>query len=144
MKEPPQLKNGSGIPVIGIMPIVMPIFIKMCTMNSVLIPMARNIPNLSLARVAILIPFARSMEKTRITKKPPINPVSSAKTEKIKSFGAMDEGRYPNLAWVPLLCPLPKSPPVPIDIKDCLKFQLSPIPLGSIILGATNVKIRLR
>lgn len=81
------------MPVIGMMPTVMPMLIKICTMKMTLTPMARNIPKRSLAIVATLIPFPRRMEKRRITKNPPMKPVSSARTEKIKSFGATDNGR---------------------------------------------------
>ena len=59
----------------------------------VLTPIARNIPNRSLAIVAILIPLPISMANNKITKNPPINPLSSARTEKIKSLGATEEGK---------------------------------------------------
>ena len=44
-------------------------------------------------------------------------------------------GKYPSFACVPLLNPFPTIPPVPTAISDCRKFQLTPIPFGSITSG---------
>jgi hypothetical protein len=65
----------------------------------------------------------------------PTKPLSSANTEKIKSLDEMDLGKYPSFACVPLLNPFPTIPPVPTAISDCRKFQLTPIPFGSIASG---------
>lgn len=79
--------------MIGIMPMVIPMLMKMWSIRIILAPVARYMPKRSRARVAILMPFNSTIEYSVMINSPPTKPVSSAKTEKMKSFWATVWGR---------------------------------------------------
>ena len=86
--------NGRGIPVAGIDDVTTAIFIITCIPTIAVIPTATKLPNISGAFIAINIPLQIKIANKTITKAHPINPNSSAKTEKIKSFCGSGKYRY--------------------------------------------------
>lgn len=76
------------------------IFIIACIPIMVVIPIAKRLPNMSGAFIAITIPLQIKIAKSNITTTQPINPNSSANTEKIKSL--CGNGKY---KYFCLLCP---------------------------------------
>ena len=117
MDDPPYEINGSGTPVIGINPRVIPIFSNIWNENHAMTPVQTNRPKGS----GVL----RAIEKARINKirykikiNPlPTNPSSSPATVKIKSVCCSGTNR-------PLVCgpsnnPVPSNPPEPTVIRAC-------------------------
>ena len=82
-------------------------------------PNDRKNPNRSAARKAMFNPFKMIKINKEIRRITPKNPVSSAKTEKIKSV--CFSGRKLSRLWVPANNPLPQNPPDPIAILDCME-----------------------
>ena len=78
--------NGRDIPVTGIRDVTTAMFIIICSPISAVIPMASRLPNESGALVAITIPLQIKIPNKIIIALHPMNPNSSAITEKIKSF----------------------------------------------------------
>ena len=114
--EPPELSRGSGRPVTGTMRMFIPILTNTWKNIIVTTPMARILPSRSRLRMAILIPTAMIVPYNNTTAVLPINPLSSAITEKIKSLWATPLGKYPYVFCIPFFQPLPVSPPDPTEI----------------------------
>ena len=91
---PPELKNGSGIPVVGINLVTTAIFTNIWNANIPTIPAAMSIPYISFALGAIVIPLIIQNAKSPTTIVAPTKPNSSAYTAKTKSFCASGSHRY--------------------------------------------------
>ena len=83
--EPPLLINGSGIPTTGIIPTTIDKFINTVDKNNKLKPPIVSLQNLSLAFKAKYKHLSKMKKKMTKSIQTPINPNSSAMTEKIKS-----------------------------------------------------------
>jgi hypothetical protein len=79
-------------------------------------PRERKKPNRSTARKAIFNPFRMTKRNKDRRTATPKKPVSSAKTEKIKSV--CFSGRKLSRLWVPARRPFPQNPPDPMAILD--------------------------
>ena len=77
--------NGSGMPVTGIRPIVMPIFSNTWAVNMPATPTTRHVPKESLVRIAIYIQRNISAKNRQIIIVPPTNPRPSTIPAKMKS-----------------------------------------------------------
>jgi hypothetical protein len=132
-EEPPYDRNRRGIPVIGMMPIVIPIFTTKWNRNIPAIPAARLAPNKSFEDAVMINPLTIIKRERKKTNMHPAKPVSSAIIEKIKSVDCW--GRYLKWLCVPLRNPLPKTPPEPTAVIDWIMFH--PAPRGS-IYGSRN------
>ena len=84
-KVPPFEKNGRGIPVTGIIPIVIPTFSKIWIKISPAMPVTNRLIKVLFDDLAIFINLNIRMVNKAIIIIAPINPSSSAKTENIKS-----------------------------------------------------------
>ena len=84
-EEPPWERKKRGIPVIGIIPMVIPILTMTWKRSIAMTPAPVSFAKSSLAWVSILIPLRIIIKNSVITVKPPIKPHSSARIEKIKS-----------------------------------------------------------
>jgi hypothetical protein len=83
--EPPYDMNGNGIPVIGMIPMVIPTLMNIWNAHSATIPQASNVPNESRDKVAM-----RSARQINRAKRPssvaePRNPSCSPTAVKMKS-----------------------------------------------------------
>jgi len=78
-------------------------------------PMTRRVPSRSRARRAVSIVRSTMKAYRPSTASTPMNPCSSASTEKMKSLWAT--GRKPCWPWVPFMKPLPQSPPEPTVMR---------------------------
>ena len=85
MEDPPYEIKGSGTPVIGIKPMDMPIFSKVCRANQAMTPTQTNLPKRSLVRWAIRKARQKKRPKKANIKPEPTKPVSSPATVKMKS-----------------------------------------------------------
>ena len=108
---PPALKNGNEIPVFGIEFVTTAILSAACTITSVVIPVAKRLPNISDDFIAMIMPLQMNKANKAITTKHPTNPSSSAKIANMKSFCGSDTYKYfcllsPN--------PTPNNPHEPI------------------------------
>lgn len=83
--EPPYDKNKSGIPVIGIIPIVIPTLIKKWNTNIPDNPATMYAPKGSEVVLIIFIKRRNIIKNKEKSNNPPINPISSENIEKIKS-----------------------------------------------------------
>ena len=110
--DPPCEKNGSGMPVIGISEIVIPIFSKICVKSRPTDPATISDANGSLVFRAMRTSTSNSPKKRASEMKTPMNPSSSPTTAKTKSVPC--SGMYPDRFWVPRVKPLPVHPPEPI------------------------------
>ena len=113
--EPPQEKNGKGIPANGNIPATDEILINAWNVIQNTIPMAVIFENLSFEFLAIFKPSQKNKIKIPIKAMQPIAPISSPIMAKIESDIAW--GRNPNF-WVDIPNPFPKIPPDPRDISD--------------------------
>ena len=91
---PPALKNGSDIPVFGIVFVTTPILIATWTITNVVIPVAIKLPNISGAFIAINIPLQINIANNINTTIQPTNPSSSAITENMKSLCGSGKYKY--------------------------------------------------
>src|SRR5690606_5046347 len=113
MAEPPEEINGSGTPITGKTPVTVPRFTKVWPMTQDIRQPMSTLVYMSLARAAMrYIARANRMNITR-TNSTPINPNSSPKIEKMKSFWA--SGTYDHFMrdWP---APTPNQPP---EAKAC-------------------------
>ena len=82
---PPELKNGSGRPVVGTMPMTTATFSTHCTPIMAVMPAASSVPKRSFARSATRMP-KKTNRKNRInTATQPTKPMSSPTTANMKS-----------------------------------------------------------
>ena len=81
----PWLKIGSGMPVTGIMPAVMPMFTNIWKVNIKVMPTASNVPKSSSALRAMVSPRQIIMPYNNNITHTPINPNSSPATANTKS-----------------------------------------------------------
>jgi len=102
-------------------------FINIDAIIIVEIPEERIEANTSREDEAMFRPLIVRRNKRIRRKKTPINPHSSAKTEKMKSDAL--SGRNPRWLWGPFKNPIPNIPPPPIAIFDWV--ILYPEPNGS-------------
>ncbi len=77
--------NGSGMPVTGIMPIVMPTFTKAWKRKMVATPTARSTPKRSREMVAMWSIRQTRMKNSTSSVRLPTNPTLSARLENMKS-----------------------------------------------------------
>ena len=83
--EPPSDTKGSGRPVMGMMPIVMPMFTKDWNANQIAMPEAISMPNRSSARAAMRNARTITMPSRTTMVIVPTKPSSSPATVKMKS-----------------------------------------------------------
>ena len=124
---PPWVMNGSGIPVIGMIPMTIPTLMTSWNRSIEATPEAIPSPNGSCDRQAvsrIRQISARNKPKTRIA---PTKPSSSDSRAHTKSV--VWTGRKSSWFWVPLVRPLPSSPPEPTAIWPWMSWY--PEPWGS-------------
>src|SRR5262249_45093450 len=79
--DPPKLTNGSGMPLVGSSPSVTLMLKKACTVIIAVMPSARNAPNRSGARIAVLSPRHAITQKHASRTVVPASPSSSPMTE---------------------------------------------------------------
>ena len=111
----PQLKNGSGKPVLGRSFVTTPILINVWNAIYAATPQHISRPSKSLALTAVIIHSTTIVNNKKIVIKQPTNPSSSPITANIKSFCA--SAIYPAFLSVDgssLLRPLPDNCPEPI------------------------------
>lgn len=82
----PELKNGSGIPVLGNIAVTTPILTKIWNANMEAMPTAISMPILSGAFLAVEIHIYIMNANNSNMKQHPIKPSSSPATENIKSL----------------------------------------------------------
>src|SRR5581483_10343459 len=109
-----------GMPVIGMIPIVMPTFSKIWKTNMARMPTHSSVPNRSRASVAV-----RQVRQTTTANRArrvnaPTKPNSSPTTVKMKSVCC--SGTNDRLVWVPLNRPFPNRPPEPIAALACARL----------------------
>ena len=118
------LMNGSGIPVIGMMPIVIPTFSKTWNTNIESTPMQIRVPSGSRASWAVR-QIRHATTASSASKVPePMNPSSSPTAVKMKSVCC--SGTLPKRVWGPLNGPLPKKPPELIVTLACATLYPAP------------------
>ena len=105
---PPWVTNGSGIPVIGMIPITMPTFTTSWNRIIDANPAANSVPNGSRERQPAISTRQSSSANSTNSTRPPTKPSSSASTENTKSV--VWTGRKSPCAWVPFVRPLPEHP----------------------------------
>ncbi len=86
--DPPELTNGSGIPVTGMSPVTAAMFITAWTPIMIVRPPATSLANRSEADNAILIPAHTSTPNAAMTEMVPSSPSSSPMIAKMKSVCA--------------------------------------------------------
>ena len=77
--------NGSGMPVIGAMPMVMPMLMKIWNVSMLTIPAATRLPNVDREIVITFSPRQISSAYSASSQAAPMKPRSSPTTEKMKS-----------------------------------------------------------
>ena len=85
MEVPPEEKNGSGRPVVGIMPMTTATFSTHCTPIMQVMPPASRLPKRSWQRMAVRSPKNRNAPKAHSTPTQPAQPRSSPTTANMKS-----------------------------------------------------------
>ena len=111
--------NGNGAPTTGRNPITIPTLTSTYK-KIVKLSVALNIlPKLSVALMEILNPRKATKRYNVINIRTPKNPNSPPNAVNIKSVEC--SGTKPSFDWVPLKIPLPKNPPDPRAILDCIK-----------------------
>ena len=111
----PELINGNGKPVGGILPLTTNALITVCTAYTSVIPEANKKEKKSSASDAVFIPRQINKPLTRNIANIPKNPNSSPIIDKIKSLSANGKKRY--------FCrernnPVPNQPPLPSAYSD--------------------------
>ena len=137
MNEPPYEKNGSGMPVIGIRPMVIPMFTITWVNQAAASPKATSDANGVAARVEM-----RTVRRKNKRKRPsailmPMNPSSSPTTGKMKSVCC--SGRKARRFCEPSVNPLPNRPPEPTATCDWITWY--PDARGS-LEGSRNTSSR--
>jgi len=95
MNDDPKLMNGSGIPVMGMRPIVIPMFSRIWNVHIAMTPATINDPK-QIARLRGDLKRGHEKRKIHPKQKAPrrVNPNSSPVTEKMKSvYGAGRKSR---------------------------------------------------
>ena len=123
----------------GMSPQVMPMFSSIWNSHIPTMHMTMSMPNRSLDELAIRKHIRMSDTYRASRAATPKNPSSSASTQKMKSVGA--SGKKPCVDCVAFKSPLPNSPPDPMAIWACLRFQPSLVTSES---GFRNTSRRLR
>ena len=108
---PPELKNGSDIPVFGIEFVTTAILSAACIPIFITSPTAASAPKVFSTLIAIFTPRQTNKENKTITASAPRKPSSSHIMAKTKSFCGCDT--YPNFCRL-LKIPRPKKPPEPM------------------------------
>src|SRR5579864_1008975 len=83
--DPPYEISGRGIPLVGINPSTTLILMSACTTTMLVIPTARNRPNMSWVRKLVRMPRHKKSANKLTTARHPSSPSSSPSTEKMKS-----------------------------------------------------------
>ena len=111
----PAEMNGSGSPVGGIEPLTTAMFRIVWILIIAAIPKHKNAVYLLLDLTPIMKILIIRVTYTTISSKHPINPVSSAMIENIKSDSLNGKN---NCACLELNNPTPHTPPLPIAYSD--------------------------
>ena len=101
----PEEMKGRGSPVIGTSPMDIATFMYVWAKIKVAKPREKSLPLSSEEQSAIQQHGRRSMAKSEIRTREPKNPVSSAHTQKMKSFIEIACGRYLSAFISPLPIP---------------------------------------
>ena len=116
--------NGRGMPVIGMMPIVIPTFSKTWNTNIDSTPTQISVPSGSRASWAVR-QIRQAMIDRRASRVPaPMKPSSSPTAVKMKSVCC--SGTMSSRVWVPLNRPVPVRPPEPMAILACSRLYAAP------------------
>ena len=108
-EDPPYETNGSGTPVTGMIPSVMPMFSNIWKVNQQTIPVATSRPNRSSARSAIRHARHSTTPSSTMIAAAPTKPSSSPATVKMKSVCCSGTN-------LPLVC-VPWNRPVPVAAR---------------------------
>ena len=112
--EPPQLKNGRGIPITGVSPSTIPTLMNTWNRKILSTEYPQTLPKRYGCRSARWIRRSINARKRTSTPAEPRKPSSSPTVQKIKSVSC--SGTYLSFVCVPLRNPLPLIPPEPIAI----------------------------
>ena len=112
--------SGSGMPVTGMMPIVMPTLTSTWKASIEVMPVASRRPNVSPASRAVTTPRQSTMRYKSSRNVTPMKPSSSPTTAKMKSVWF--SGKKFSWLCVPPKSPLPNSMPEPMAILDWMMW----------------------
>ena len=119
--EPPYETSGSGIPITGISPIVIPMLMRRWTRKIPATPVANTFGNVWAAQLPRLESRMRRYPKIPSSTIEPMNPHSSAMIVNTKSVDC--SGMKASWVCVPSMNPFPRRPPEPIAAFDWMTWK---------------------